>query len=357
MDAAAISAIVAAVGSLDGVAMAAAQQRQDRLTKPTGALGRIEELSVWLAGVQRRCPPRALTRKRLVVFAGDHGVAASGVSAYPAEVTAQMVRNLVAGGAAANVLARRAGVTVRVLDIGVDAALDGLPAEVSRHKVRRGSEPIDQSSALTPDEATRAFGVGIAVADEEVDAGTDLLIAGDMGIGNSTIAAAITAAVTGVASGQVVGRGTGVDDAGLARKTEVIAAALARVDATARAGLDLLRELGGADVAAMSGFLLGAAARRTPVVLDGVVPGAAALVVSTMCPGASKFFVAGHRSTEPAHAAALAHLRLRPLLDLDLRLGEGSGALLAVPLLDAAVDVINEMATFDEAGVADRTRA
>lgn len=334
--------------------MVATLDRQQRLTKPAGSLGKLEGLSLWLAGVQRCGPPRRLARKRLVIFAGDHGVSARGVSAYPAEVTAQMVRNLVAGGAAANVLARRGDVGVRVLDLSVDADLSDLPADVTRYKICRGSKAIDKEPALSTDDILRAFSAGVAVADEEVDAGADLLVIGDMGIANTTVAAALVCAVTGGEPVETVGRGTGVDDFTWTRKVAVVRDALRRSKHRGLPPLDLLSELGGADVAAMCGFLVGAAARRTPVVLDGVVPGAAAVVVSRLCPAAIAFFAAGHRSTEPAHAAALKHLGLSPLLELDLRLGEGTGALLAVSLLDAAIDVVTDMATFDEAGVTDR---
>ncbi len=350
-----VERLAASVGGLDEDAMAAAFLRQGRLTKPTGALGKLEGLSLWLAGIQGTSPPRQFQRKRLVVFAGDHGVTARGVSAYPAEVTAQMVRNLVAGGAAANVLARRAGVGVRVLDIAVNGDLSDLPDDVRRHHVRESSGAIDKEPALTREEALQAFASGVAVADEEVDAGADLLIPGDMGIGNSTIAAALVCAVTDGEPIDVVGRGTGIDDFTWSRKVAVVRDALRRSKHRTLDPIGLLAEIGGADVAAMSGFLLGAAARRTPVVLDGVVSGAAAVVAARLAPSAVAFFAAGHRSTEPAHARALAHLGLEPLLNLELRLGEGTGALLAVSLLDAAADLINEMATFDDAGVSDRS--
>jgi len=319
------------VTPLDEAAMDAAFARQATLTKPHGALGKLEGLSIWLAGVQGRCPPEPLRRRRLVVFAGDHGVAAKGVSAYPSEVTAQMVANMRNGGAACCVLAARAGVTIRVEEVSV-----GTP-----------SRSIDEAPAI--DDPRTWFERGIAIADAEVDEGADLLIAGDMGIGNSTAAAALVCALTGSEPAETVGRGTGVDDAGWARKVTVVRDALRRSKATDP--VDLLGDLGGADVAAMSGFLLGAARRRTPVVLDGVVSGAAALAANRVEDGAAAYWVAGHRSTEPAHRRALEALRLEPLLDLGLRLGEGTGALLALPLLDAAVAIIGDMATFGSAGV------
>ena len=324
------------VPPLDEAAMAAAYDRQQSLTKPAGALGKLEGLSVWLAGVQGECPPRPLARRRLVVFAGDHGVAALGVSAYPAEVTAQMVANMAAGGAACSVLARLYDVGVRVEDVSV-----GTP-----------SGPISVGPAVPLDVAEEAFARGAAVADEEVDAGADVLIAGDMGIGNSTVAAALVCAVTGAEPVAAVGRGTGVDDAGWSRKVAVVRDALARAGWAGGSPVSLLSELGGADVAAMTGFLVQAARRRTPVVLDGVVPSACALVASLVEPDFVRYAVAGTRSTEPAQRAALDALGLEPLLDLGLRLGEGTGALLALPLLDAAVATLREMATFGSAGVA-----
>ncbi|HEV2889301.1 MAG TPA: nicotinate-nucleotide--dimethylbenzimidazole phosphoribosyltransferase [Frankiaceae bacterium] len=325
------------VPPLDERAMAAARERQASLTKPAGALGRLEALSVWLCGVQGECPPRPLARRRLVVFAGDHGVASLGVSAYPAEVTAQMVANMRAGGAACSVLARLHDVGVRVEPVSV-----GTP-----------SAPISLAPAIPRAEAEAALARGAAVADEEVDAGADVLVAGDMGIGNSTVAAALVCAVTGASPSDAVGRGTGVGDEGLARKVSVVRDALARA-AWGGDPVTLLAELGGADVAAMAGFVAQAARRRTPVVLDGVVPGACALVASLVEPGLARYVVAGHRSTEPSHTLALAALGLEPLLDLGLRLGEGTGALLALPLLDAAVATLREMATFGSAGVSDR---
>ena len=288
-----------------------------------------------------------------MLFAGDHGVARIGVSAYPAEVTAQMVATFLAGGAGVNVLARQVGASVRVLDLAVDAAT---PTSVAVHKVRRGSGRIDIEDALTLAETRRALDAGTAVADEDVDAGADLLVPGDMGIGNTTPAAALVAVLADREPAAVVGRGTGVDEAGLARKTAAVSAAAARGRAALTAGgpVALLAAAGGADVAAMAGFLMQAAVRRTPVLLDGVVSGAAALVATSLAPNAVQWWRAGHRSAEPAHTVALDRLGLAPVLDLGMRLGEGTGALLAVPVLQAAVATLAEMATFDDAGVDSR---
>jgi nicotinate-nucleotide--dimethylbenzimidazole phosphoribosyltransferase len=331
-----------------------AEARQAQLTKPAGSLGRLEQVGVWLAACQGACPPRPLARPRVVVFAGDHGVARHGVSAYPPEVTGQMVANFLAGGAAVNVLASVTGATVRVVDLAVDTpdtATAGLPAQVTRHKVRRSSGRIDVEDALTQDEVEAAIAAGRAIADEEVDSGADLLIAGDMGIGNTTPASVLVAAVTGAEPVAVVGRGTGVDDAGWMRKAVAVRDALRRARPVVREPVALLRTVGGADLAALAGFLAQAAARRTPVLLDGLVVGAAALVAEELAPGARAWWLAGHRSVEPAHTLLLERLGLVPLLELEMRLGEGSGALAALPLVLMAGRLLSEMATFADAGV------
>ncbi|HYB80446.1 MAG TPA: nicotinate-nucleotide--dimethylbenzimidazole phosphoribosyltransferase [Mycobacterium sp.] len=337
----------------DATAAAAARARQDTLTKPRGALGRLEDLSVWVASCQGHCPPRQFEHARVVVFAGDHGVARSGVSAYPPEVTAQMVANIDAGGAAINVLAGLAGATVRVADLSVDA--DPLTEQIGVHKVRRSSGDITIEDALTDDETIGAITAGQAIADAEVDAGADVLIAGDMGIGNTTAAAVLVAALTNAEPVAVVGFGTGIDDAGWARKTAAVRDALFRARRVLPDPVALLRCCGGADLAAMAGFCAQAAVRRTPLLLDGMAVTAAALVAERLAPGARQWWQAGHRSTEPGHALALAALELEPVLDLRMRLGEGTGAAVALPVLRAAVAALSSMATFSEAGVADRS--
>nr|WP_318276502.1 nicotinate-nucleotide--dimethylbenzimidazole phosphoribosyltransferase [Mycobacterium eburneum] len=328
---------------------AAARARQDLLTKPPGALGRLEELSVWVASCQGQCPPHQFDRARVVVFAGDHGVAGSGVSAYPAAVTAQMVTNIAAGGAAINALADVAGATVRVADLSVDAEEFSEP--VGAHKVRRGSGNIAVEDALTAEQTAAAIAAGQRIADEEVDAGADLLIAGDMGIGNSTVAAVLVAALTDTEPVAVVGYGTGVDDAGWARKTAAVRDALFRARPVRTDPVALLRCCGGADLAAMAGFCAQAAVRRTPLLLDGLAVSAAALVADRLAPGARAWWQAGHRSPEPAHALALSRLDLEPIVDLRMRLGEGSGAAVALPVLRAAVAALASMSTFSQAGV------
>lgn len=337
-----------------GVAQeAAARWRQ--LTMPEGALGRLETLGTWWASVRGECPPAPPQRPVLVIVAGDHGVARTArTSAYPPEVTAQMVRTFLADRAAANAFARQVGARVRVVDMSVDAEpdyVDGLDPTVATHRVRRASGSIDREDAMTLDEAREAISTGIAIAEAEVDAGADLLIIGDMGIGNTTAAAAIIGLLGPADILSVVGRGTGIDDATWMRKAAAVRDAMRRGKPHKGSPIDLLAAIGGPDLAAMVGLLLGAAARRTPVILDGTVISAAALIAHRAAYKSRDWWQAGHRSTEPAHAIALGRLDLAPLLDLQMRLGEGTGALLAVPLVGAAAAALGEMLTFSEAGV------
>jgi nicotinate-nucleotide--dimethylbenzimidazole phosphoribosyltransferase len=334
----------------DPRAAAAARRRQELLTKPAGALGRLEDLSVWVSACQGNCPPEQFKRARIVVFAGDHGVAAAGVSAYPPEVTAQMLATISSGRAAINVLAEVAVATVRVVDIAVDTETPAGGA----HRIRRSSGNIAVEDALSATEVDAALAAGRQIADDEVDGGADLLIAGDMGIGNTTAATTLIAALTGLEPVAVVGRGTGIDDEAWSRKTAVVRDALYRARAVRTDPMALLATCGGADLAAMAGFCAQAALRRTPVLLDGLVVTAAALVAERLAPGARLWWQAGHLSPEPAHAPALAELGLEPIIDLGLRLGEGTGAALALPVLRAAVAVLAQMATFSDAGVSGR---
>ncbi|MFL6182547.1 MAG: nicotinate-nucleotide--dimethylbenzimidazole phosphoribosyltransferase [Actinomycetes bacterium] len=338
----------------DADVQAEAVARQTILTKPTGALGRLENLSAWVAAVQGECPPHAFDRVRVVIFAGDHGVAASGVSAYPPEVTAQMVQNFLAGGAAVNALARTLGASVRVVDMSVSVDIPGVPEDVTRHKVRHTSGNIAREDAATLQETEAAFAAGMAIADEEVDTGADLLIPGDMGIGNTTPAAALIGLLSSRDAAAVTGRGTGIDDEAWIRKAAAVRDAMRRGRSKRSEQMQLLATVGGPDFAAMTGFLLQAAVRRSPVVLDGLVSGACAMVAHRVAYRAAAWWQAGHRSVEPAHEFVLNRLQLEPLLDYQLRLGEGTGALLAVPLLRAAQATLTDMATFDEAGVSDR---
>ncbi|MFC6288349.1 nicotinate-nucleotide--dimethylbenzimidazole phosphoribosyltransferase [Nocardioides sp. GCM10027113] len=333
---------------IDGDAAEAARARVDGLAKPLGALGRLEDAMVWLAGVQGTASPRPPAEVAVVVFAGDHGVSADRVvSAYPRQVTGLMVREFLRGGAAVNVLARAHGARVQVLDVAVDDDLTGTPEAVRRHKVRRGSGAIHREDALTSDQVEEALHAGRTVADEEIDAGADLLVPGDMGIGNTTVAAALVGTALGLEPAQVVGRGTGVDDATWRGKRDVVAAAIERGRPYREDPAALLRTIGSADLAAGVGFLVRAAERGTPVLLDGVISGACAVLADRMLPGARAWWCAGHRSTEPAHRLALESLGLAPLLDLDLRLGEASGALAALPLLRTAATLLAGMATLD----------
>lgn len=341
---------------IDVSAGQAAIERQRTLTKPTGALGMLEDLSVWCAQVQGHCPPRTFQQPALVIVAGDHGIAQTqGVSAYPPEVTGQMVLNFVAGGAAANVLARQHGVGVHVHDISVRPTpeyLKRVPDHVRIHHVVDGSQPIDREDAITRTDAQRALSAGREIAASLVESGVDLLIPGDMGIGNTTIAATIIGHFTHSAAERVTGHGTGIDDAHLALKQSVVATALRRIRSADP--LEALAIGGGADVAALTGLILGAAQARLPILLDGVVSIAAAIAAQTMEPGVRAWCAAGHRSTEPAVTIGLEWLGLTPVLDLGMRLGEGSGALTALPVIQSAAVTLAHMATFDSAGVSDR---
>jgi len=330
------------------IARAHAAKRLAALATPPGALGRLGEAGVWLAACQGRVPPKPVDNVRLVIFAGDHGVAAHGVSAFPPAITGAMVRTFLAGKAGVSALAAAHGVAVRVLDVGVDedfADLDAATrAALTAHKVRRGSGAIHVADALTAEETAAALAVGAAVAREEVAAGAQLLISGDMGIGNTTPAAAMVAAGLGLPAAEVVGRGTGITDEGLARKKDVIDAALTRAGARAQDPVETLTALGSADLAAATGYLLAAAQDGVPVLLDGLMSVACALTADRIEPGAAAWYAAGHRSTEPAQSLALAKLGLEPLLDLGLRLGEGSGAVAAVPVLRSAVALLRDVA-------------
>lgn len=326
----------------------AATERLAALATPAGALGRLGDLAVWWASTQGAVPPPEVDPVRLVVFAGDHGVAAHGVSAYPPEITAAMVRTFVTGRAGVSALAAAHGVHMRVLDLGVDDDLDGVPVDVTDRKVRRGSGAIHLEDAMTGDETSRALATGAAVAHEEIAAGARLLLTGDMGIGNTTPAAAMVAAGLGLPADVVVGRGTGVDAAGLERKLTVLRTALTRAGDRVRDPVDTLTALGSADLAATTGFLVAAAEAGVPVLLDGLMSVACALTADRIAPGAAAWFAAGHRSPEPAQSLALDHLGLDPLLDLGMRLGEGSGAVAAVPLVRSAAALLRDVALLSE---------
>lgn len=343
---------MAYVSAPSDIARSHATKRLAALATPPGALGRLGDLAVWVAACQAQVPPVPVDNVRLVIFAGDHGVAAHGVSAFPPAITGAMVRTFLLGKAGVSALASAHGVAVRVLDLGVDEDFDDLDASVrdalTAHKIRRGSGAIHLEDALTIDETRAALAAGAAVAREEIAAGAQLLISGDMGIGNTTPAAAMVAAGLGLPASEVVGRGTGIDDAALLHKTAVIDAALGRADARTDDPIETLAALGSADLAASTGFLLAAAQEGRPVLLDGLMSVACALTADRIEPGAAGWYAAGHRSTEPAQSLALAKMGLEPLLDLGLRLGEGSGAVAAVPVVRSAAALLRDVALLSE---------
>jgi nicotinate-nucleotide--dimethylbenzimidazole phosphoribosyltransferase len=343
-----LTKLLDAIGGPNAAAAAEAQRHLDTLTKPPGSLGRLEELAVRLAAVTGR-PPR-VTAPVIFTFAADHGVVTEGVSAYPQSVTAQMVENFLRGGAAVNVLARQVGARVVVADLGVAAPLGERSGLVSR-PVGPGTRNMATGPAMTREQAVAALEVGAALAEEAIAAGADVLGTGEMGIGNTTAASAITAAITGADPEIVTGRGTGLDDAARARKVEVIRRALAVNRPSASDGLDVLAKVGGFEIAGLTGVMLAAAARHVPVVVDGFIASAAALIAVTLAPATRHALFAAHRSAEPGHVHALAHLGLTPYLDLEMRLGEGTGAALFIPLARAAAAIYGEMATFKSAGV------
>ncbi|MER7169040.1 nicotinate-nucleotide--dimethylbenzimidazole phosphoribosyltransferase [Micromonospora sp. NPDC000207] len=372
---------IAAIGPLDESAMRAARERQSRLTKPVGSLGALEELAVRLAGLAGGCPPPLPEPAAVAIFAGDHGVHAQQVTPWPQEVTAQMIGNFLAGGAVVNAFARQAGASVTVVDVGVATPLAGRvptgatdpapegaagagvprpraekagPPRLVAANVRPGTRDMTVTAALTRDEARSAVQTGVRVADDLIDGGARILLTGDMGIGNTTPSAALIAAFTGVDPAETTGRGTGVDDATYDRKVAVVRAALGRHRPDPADPLGVLAAVGGLEHAALAGLILAAAARRTPVLLDGVIAVSAALAAAAFAPAAVGAMVAGHCSAEPGARVALRHLGLDPLIDLGLRLGEGTGALLALPVVTGAVRVLHEVATFDSAGVAEK---
>jgi nicotinate-nucleotide--dimethylbenzimidazole phosphoribosyltransferase len=345
--------LLARISEPDHAARTRALERQTQLTKPTGSLGRLEELSVWLAGIFGTEKP-SISAKAVIVCAADHGVTLEGVSAYPSEVTPAMVMNFLHGGAAVNAIAKTVNARVRVLDVGVNADLPERSDLIS-NKIRRGTGNIVRESAMTLDEAIRAILAGANAATQAIQDGANLLAAGDMGIGNTTPSAALTAWFTGLEPRAVTGRGTGADDATLEKKIRAIELALERLRTLGpKDALEVLAEIGGLEIAAMAGIMLECAASRIPVVVDGFIAGAAALVAAQLEPKSVAFMTASHVSQEPGHIAQLRFLKLEPLFDYGLRLGEGTGALLAFPVIEAAARTLSEMATFAEASVPDR---
>jgi len=340
---------LAAIRPLDDEAIAAARALQGRLTKPMGSLGALEMLAVRLAGLAGTCPPPMPEPAAVAIFAGDHGVHDQGVTPWPQEVTAQMVANFVAGGAVVNAFARQAGASVTVVDVGVKTTLD--PAEgLLIRKVRAGTRDLSIEPAMTREEALQAVEVGIRVAEDLVAGGARALLTGDMGIANTTPSAALIAAFTHADPAAVTGLGTGIDSETHARKVAVVTSAVVGLQADDPIGV--LAAVGGLEHAALTGFILRAAALRVPVILDGVIAASAALAAAALAPACVSAMVAGHRSAEPGATVALSYLELEPLVDLGLRLGEGTGAVLALPIVASAVRVLHEVATFDSAGVA-----
>ena len=337
------------IEELDRALMRQAHARLDQLTKPLGSLGRLEELAERLVGITRALPP-SIERKVIVTMAADHGVVEEGVSAYPQAVTAQMVANFLRGGAGINVLARHAGARVVVVDVGVAAELAPHPQLRSR-KIGYGTRNLARGPAMSRAQAIQALEAGMALLEEEPLREAQVIGAGDMGIGNTTSSSAIVAAMTGQPPAQVTGRGTGIGEAAYAKKLAVIERALDVNRPNPADPLDVLAKLGGFEIAGLAGVMLAGARARRVVVLDGFIAGAAALIAAALAPRATDYFIASHRSQEPGHRLALERLGLEPLLDLRLRLGEGTGAALAMPIIEAAAKVLSEMATFEQAGV------
>ena len=347
-----IDQTLAAIGPLNEAAMAAAQARQDTLTKPPGSLGRLEEISILLAGMFGEDIPQ-IRRKSVILAAGDHGVVAEGVSAYPQEVTPQMVYNFLRGGAGINVLARHAGSEIMVLDAGVAADLTPHPL-LRQVKIGRGTNNMAVGPAMTREQAIKCLETGIDAALEQIAEGADLIACGEMGIGNTTPSSAITAVITGVDPAITTGRGTGLDDPALAHKIEVIRRSITVNQPNPKDGLDVLTKIGGFEIGVLAGAMLGTAASHRPVVIDGFISGAAALIAWVISPAARNYFLASHQSVEPGHRVGLEAMGLNPLLDMNLRLGEGTGAALAMHIISASALCLAEMATFAEAGVSDR---
>ena len=337
------------VRPLDADAMRIAEARQLQLTKPPKALGRLETLSIQLAGIQGREQP-VIVDKAIAVMAADHGVVAEGVSAFPAEVTPAMVLNMVAGGAGINVIGRHVGARVIVTDLGVNADLGD--ADIRHDKVRMGTANMAQGPAMTRDEAIRAMESGIRLVEEELEKGLDIIATGEVGIGNTTAASAVIAALSGEPAARVTGRGTGISKEALAGKIAIIERALAVNQPDPSDPVDVLAKVGGLDIAGMTGVFLGGAAHRIPVVMDGFISAAAALAAVRLCHECVDYILPSHVSIEIGHQVVLDELGLVPLFDLQMRLGEGTGAALSMSIIEASARILSEMATFESAGVA-----
>ena len=345
--------IIKQIQPLDKAAMQSALERQNMLTKPQGSLGRLEELSIQLAGMMAN-PLPSVERKAVIVMAGDHGVALDGVSAYPPEVTPQMVLNFLHGGAAINVLTRQANARVVVVDMGVASEIEDASGKLIRRRVGSGTANLAKGPAMTRAQAEESIQSGIEIAEAEIAQGVDILATGDMGIGNTTPSAAIAACILGHAPAEIVGRGTGVDESGLARKIHAVVSGLKINKPNPADGIDVLAKVGGFEIGGLAGVILAAAANRKPVVVDGFISTAAAMIAVALAPAARGYMISAHVSQERGHKLMLQWLGLKPLLDLNMRLGEGTGAALAFHLLEASTRILREMATFAEAGVSDK---
>lgn len=347
-----LSQTTANIRPMDTTSMAKAKERQDMLTKPTGSLGRLEQLSIQIAGIQGRPIPQ-IKQKAVIVMAADHGVAARGTSAYPQEVTAQMVLNFLRGGAGINVISRQVGARVIIVDMGVAVKLEANPGLLSR-RIAAGTHDMSRGPAMTVAQAQQALETGIEIVTAEIKKGLDIVATGDMGIGNTTASSAICAIMTGKTIAEVTGRGTGLDNKQLQQKIRIINEAIAFNKPESAKPLEVLAKVGGFEIGGLAGVILGAAAHRVPVVIDGFISGAAALIAAGLCPQSKDYMIAGHCSVEPGHKLLLQYLGLKPLLDMEMRLGEGTGAALAMSLAEISVRILNEMATFAEAGVSDK---
>ncbi|MGO8990730.1 MAG: nicotinate-nucleotide--dimethylbenzimidazole phosphoribosyltransferase [bacterium] len=347
-----INQIIAGIRPLDKKAMEKARIRQDSLTKPQGSLGQLETLSIQVAGIKGDPKPR-ITHKVIFTLAGDHGVTKDGVSAYPSEVTPQMVYNFLRGGAGINVLARHIGARVLVADLGVASVLERHP-DLKDRKVAMGTRNMAAGPAMSREEAVRSIEAGFQLVEEELTKGVDILGTGDMGIGNTTASSAITAAITGADVAAVTGKGTGLDDKGWEKKVKVIKKALELNRPDPKDAIDVLSKVGGFEIGGIAGVILAGARYRIPVVIDGFISGAAALIAAILSPEVKPYLIASHQSAERGHRVLLEHLGLKPLLNLDLRLGEGTGAALGIFLVEASLKILDEMATFSEAGVSEK---
>ena len=347
-----ITTLTRSIKPLDAKSQKQARIRQDNLTKPKGSLGRLEDLSIQLAGIYRTAAPK-ITKKAIFTMAADHGVCAEGVSAYPSEVTAQMVLNFASGGAAINVLGRHVGADVITVDMGVASDMIW-PASIVSRKVRKGTRNMMREPAMTSSEASDAIMHGVELGINAAENGYDLIGIGDMGIGNTTAASALTAVFTGRPVAEVTGRGTGLDEDGLQKKIKVIEEVINLRRPDPKRPLDVLQRVGGLEIAGMAGVIIGAASKGVPIVLDGFISSSSALIAAGLAPESKSYMIASHRSVEKGHRAILDYLGLEPILDLRMRLGEGTGAALAMNIIEASCKILNEMATFESAGVSNK---